>query len=157
MAAKPQLFSGARGKLTIVGLKGAVTIAYITEVSVTVNSNVRAIHTFGAPNARSVEPLSTSCSVSIGRVIPVNKPDGTSANTSSVNNGIEPIINEMLYAEDIQVQLVDRITGVTIADVKNCRFTGRTLSVGASNVATERITLVGIYDAANGNTANVGI
>lgn len=154
---RPQLFSGARGKLTIMGLKGAKTIAYITEVSVTVNSNVRAVHTFGAPNARSVEPLSTSCSVSIGRVIPVNTGKGDAVNTSAVNNGIEPLINEMVLAEDIQVQLVDRITGVTIANVNNCRFTGRTLTVGASNVATERITLVGIYDAANGNTANVGL
>lgn len=157
MAARPQLFSGARGKLTIVGLKGTKTIAYITEVSITVNSNVRAVHTFGAPNARSVEPLSTSCTVSINRVIPVNKPDGTAANTSAVNNGIEPLINEMLYAEDIQVQLEDRITGVTIASIQNCRFTGRTLSVGANNVASERITLVGIYDSANGNKANIGV
>lgn len=148
MAARPQLFSGARGKLVIAGK----TLGYITEVSVTVNSNVRAIHTFGAANARSVEPLSTSCSVSIGRVIPVNKPDATATNTSAINNGIEPIINQMLYAEDITVELQDKITGVTIANIQNCRFTGRTLSVGASNVATERITLVGIYDAANGNT-----
>jgi hypothetical protein len=151
---KPQLFSGARGKLII---NGTTTIAYVTEVSVTVNSNVRAVHTFGAPNARSVEPLSTSCSVSIGRVVPVNKPTGEAANTSAINNGIEPIINQMLYAEDISVELQDSITGATIASVKNCRFTGRTLSVGAGNIASERITLMGIYDSANGNTAQTGV
>jgi hypothetical protein len=148
MAMRPQLFSGARGELKING----EVIAYVTEVSVTVNANVRAVHTFGAPNARSVEPLSTSCSVTIGRVIPVNKPDGSSVNTSSIQNNIEPIINQMLFAEDIQVELQDRITKVTVANVKNCRFTGRSLSVGSGNIASERITLMGIYDAANGNT-----
>lgn len=156
MSNKPQLLSGARGKLVITGLKGTVTLAYVTEVSINIDNSVRAVHTFGATNARSVEPLSTRCTVTIGRVIPVNTADGTSVNTSAINTGIEAVISDMLFAEDIQVQLLDKVTGVTIANVMNCRFTGRTLSVGSSNIANERISLIGIYDAANGNVATPG-
>lgn len=145
---RPQLFSGARGVLKIDGR----TLAFITDVSINITSNVRPVHTFGAPNARSVEPLSTGASVSIGRVIPVNRADGSAVNTSDIANGIEPVIALMLAAEDITVSLQDKLTGVTVADVKNCRFAGRSLNLSASQIAQERIQLVGIYDAAGGQT-----
>ncbi len=152
--AQPQLFSGARGELKINGN----TIAYVTDVSVNVTANVRAIHTFGAVNARSVEPLSTSVSVSIGRVIPVNKPDGSAVNTSAIASGIEATIAAMLTAEDISVSLHDKVRGTVVADVKNCRFAGRSLNTAAQQIANERINLVGIYDASGGNTPDqIGI
>jgi hypothetical protein len=155
--ALPQLFSGARGQLTIVGLNGAKTFFFITDVTVTVTNNVRAPHVFGRLNAASTEPLSTSVSVSIGRLIPVNNGQGQAVNTSAIAMGIESTINLMLGSEDIEVQLLDSITGTTVADVKNCRFTGRTLSDAAGNLGSERITLIGIYDAAGGNSAQVGV
>lgn len=146
--ARPQLFSGARGLLKIDGR----TLAFVTDVTVNVTANVRPVHTFGAPNARSVEPLSTGVSVSIGRVIPVNKADGSAVNTSDIAVGIEPIISLMLAAEDITVSLEDKLTGVTVGDVKNCRFAGRSLNLAAQQIAQERIQLIGIYDAAGGQT-----
>ena len=155
--ALPQLLSGARGVLTVIGLNGSKTIAFITDVSVAVTNNVRAVHTFGAPNARSTEPLSTSCNVSIGRVVPLNRGDGSAVDSSAVAMGIEPLLNQLVSAEDIQVQLQDSVTGATVANVLNCRFTGRTLNVSAGNLASERITLIGIYDAASGNAAQIGV
>lgn len=146
--ARPQLFSGARGALRV----NNVTQAFVTDVSVNVTSTVRPVHTFGASNARSVEPLSTGVSLSIGRVIPVNRADGTPVNTSDISIGIEPIISLMLAAEDITVSLTDKLTGVTVADIKNCRFSGRSLNLSAQQIAQERIQLVGIYDAAGGQT-----
>lgn len=146
--ARPQLFSGARGILTVDGKE----IGFVTDVTVNIMANVRPVHTFGAPNARSVEPLSTGASLSIGRVFPMNKPDGTYANTSDIALDIEPIISLMLASEDITVKLTDKLTDKPVADVKNCRFAGRSLNLAASQIAQERIQLVGIYDAAGGNT-----
>lgn len=145
---RPQLFSGARGSLRIDG----AAVAFVTDVNVNIQSNVRPVHTFGASNARSVEPLSTGVTLSIGRVIPINKANGDAVNTSDIAIGIEPIISLMLAAEDISVSLLDRLTGVTVADVKNCRFAGRSLNLSAQQIAQERIQLIGIYDAAGGQT-----
>lgn len=153
---RPQLFSGARGNLKVNGQ----VIAFVTDVSVNVQANVRAVHTFGAANARSVEPLSYGVNVTIGRVIPVNKPDGTAVDTSTISanfNGIEPVINQMLFAEDITVSLLDSLTDQTVADVRNCRFAGRTLTLSAQQIANERIQLVGIFDAKDNTSDGVGL
>lgn len=151
MATRPQLLSGARGKLKVNGKE----IAFITDVSVSIQAQVRPVHTFGAANARSIEPLATGAQVSIGRVFPVSKPDGSAVDTNSVSSNmgfVEPIIALMLSSSDIEVELTDRLAGVTVANIKNCRFAGRTFNVSASQIANERINLVGIYDAAGGNT-----
>lgn len=151
---RPQLFSGARGVLYI----NNVAHAFVTDVSVQISANVRPVHTFGAATARSVEPLSTGVSVSLGRVYPVNAADGTAIDTSDIAVGIEPVISQMLLAEDIMVELRDRITGATVAKINHCRFAGRSLSVAAQQIAQERIQLVGIFDGAGGNTSdNVGL
>lgn len=153
---RPQLFSGARGQLKVNGL----LIAFVTDVSVNIQSNVRAIHTFGAANARSVEPLSYGANVTIGRVIPVNKPDGTAVNTSTVSQnfaGIEPVISQMLLAEDVTVSLLDALTNQTVAEVRNCRFAGRTLNLSAQQIANERIQLVGIFDAKDNTDDGIGL
>jgi hypothetical protein len=151
----PQLFSGARGILQVNGQ----TIAFITDVSVSIQANVRAVHTFGAANARSVEPLSYGCNVTIGRVIPVNTTAGAAVDTSTISpafNGIEPVISQMLYAEDIEISLLDSITNQTVADIRNCRFSGRTLNLSAQQIANERIQLVGIYDAKDNTPDQIG-
>ena len=144
MSNKPQLLSGARGQLKI---NGGTPLAYVTDVSIQYSVSVRPIHTFGSINARSVEPLQTApVQISIGRVIPVNDASGATKDTSNISNGIEPVINQMLKADDITVELVDKITGKTIASIKNCRFAGSSKSISASQLATERIQLMGIYD-----------
>jgi hypothetical protein len=151
MSTRPQLLSGARGTLKING----VEVAFVTNVSVTIQAQVRPIHTFGAANARSVEPLSVGAQVSIGRVFPVNDSQGNPIDTSSISASmgfVEPIINMMLTAQDIEVELTDRMAGVTVANVKNCRFAGRSMNISASQIAQENINLIGIYDAAGGNT-----
>jgi hypothetical protein len=141
---KPQLLSGARGEVRANGK----ILAYVTDVSIDSPHSVRGVHTFGAANARSVEPLMTGpCTVSLGRVIPMNKADGTPIDASMISEGIEPTINQMLVAEDITIDLLDKVTGKTIASVRNCRFAGRSLGLSASQLANERITLMGIYDS----------
>jgi hypothetical protein len=153
---RPQLFSGARGQMKVNGK----VIAFVTDVTVNVTANVRPVHTFGAPNARSVEPLSTGANVTIGRVIPVNKPDGAAVNTSAISGqfaGIEPVIAQMLQAEDITITIEDKYTQATVAEVRHCRFAGRTLSLSAQQIASERINLVGIFDAKDNTSDDVGL
>jgi len=151
---KPQLLSGARGQLKINGK----VLAMVTDVSIDAPASVRAVHTFGSVSARSVEPLQAGpCSVSIGRVIPLNNQKGEAVESSAIAMNIEPTIQAMLTAEDITVELVDKITGKTYASVLNCRFAGRSMSVSAGNLASERISLMGIYDSASGNTTDGSI
>lgn len=151
---RPQLYSGARGQLKI---NGGTAIAFITDVTINVQANVRAVHTFGAANARSIEPLSYGASVTIGRVIPINRTDGTPVNTSDVQLGIEPIITQMLAAEDITVSLYDSISGVLVSEVRNCRFAGRSLNLSSQQIAQERIQLVGIFDAKDNTSEAIGL
>jgi len=141
---KPQLLSGARGQIVVAGK----VMAYVTDISIDVPHSVRPVHTFGAPNAKSVEPLQAGpCNVSLGRVIPVNDSAGNSVDSSMIKEGVEPTLMAMLTADDIRVDLIDKVTGVTYASVRNCRFAGRSISMSASQLATERIQLMGIYDA----------
>ena len=151
---KPQLLSGARGKVVVNGQ----TLAFITDISIDAPAQVRAVHTFGSVAARSIEPLSAGpCTVTLGGVVPANKPDGTRVDSSPIGLGIEPVLQQLLVADDIRVELMDKITGATYASVRNCRFQNRSLSLGASALAQQRITLMGIYDAAgagpNGNNS----
>lgn len=142
--AKPQLLSGARGQIKVAGK----TWAFATDISIDAPAQVRAIHTFGSTSARSVEPLQAGpCTVTIGRVIPMNKSDGTQVDSSAINLGAEPTIAALLTADDITIELMDKVTGSTYAAVKNCRFAGRSMSLSAGSLASERISFLGIYDA----------
>ena len=144
---KPQLLSGARGEIKVNGK----TLAYVTDISIDSPASVRAVHTFGSANARSVEPMQTGpTSITLGRVIPMNKSDGTVVNSSAIAEGIEPTIIAMLTSDDLQVDLIDKVTGATYASIQNCRFAGRQLGLSASQLANERISLMGIYDAGRG-------
>ena len=141
---RPQLLSGARGEVRA----NNKVLAYVTDISVDAPQTVRAVHTFGAANARSVEPLQAGpCTVSLGRVIPMNKADGTPIDSSMIAENIEPTIAQMMVAEDITIDILDKVTGKTIASIRNCRFAGRSMGLSASQLANERITLMGIYDS----------
>lgn len=144
---QPTLFSGARGKLVVNGRP----MAFVTNVSVSVNDRVQPVHTFGAPNARSVEPLSRTCAVSIGTVVPVNDANGQPINASAIAYNIEPLIQLMTTSEDVTVDLLDNVTGATIASVRNCRLTSRSMNMAAGSLASASLNLVGIYDAAGGD------
>lgn len=151
---KPQLLSGARGQIRVAGN----VLAYVTDISIDVPYSVRPVHTFGAPNARSVEPLQAGpCSVTIGRVIPVSDSTGAAVDSSMITAGVQPTIQAMMTADDITVELIDKVTGKTYASIRNCRFMGSSKSMSASNLATERIQLMGIYDSGpsvNGGSQN---
>lgn len=148
---KPQLLSGARGQLKVNGK----VLAMVTDVSIDAPASVRAIHTFGALHARSVEPLQAGpCSVSIGRVIPMNDSKGAAVDYSAIASGLESTISAMLTADDIEIELFDKLSQKSYAVVKNCRFAGRSVSVSAGNLASERISLMGIYDSASNNTVD---
>lgn len=147
MSMRPQLFSGTRAKLVIAGKP----LGFITDISVNVDANVRGVHTLGAPNARSVEPLSIACSASFSRVIPVGQP-GAAIDSSMIAMGIEPLIGQLTTASDITLLLTDDVTGNVVASINNCRFAGRSMNASAGQIATERVNLVGIYENGNGNS-----
>jgi len=126
--------------------------AYITDFSVSVQENVRQVITFGSPAARSIEPLSTSCSVRIGRVIPLNNADGTPVNAGVHQEGLVPTIQDMITAEDMTIEMIDKVTGAVLASVRNCRPTGHTLSMAGAAIGTQNLTFVGIYDSAGDNS-----
>jgi hypothetical protein len=149
--ATPQLLSGARGVLKI---NNGSAVAFVTNVSVNRQASVRAVHTFGSPAARSVEPLSTGVSLSIGKVIPMNNPQGGAVNTSDIAMGVESVISQMLEASDITITLMDTVTDQIIADVRHCRFAGGSMSLSAQQLAQGSISLVGIYDSAGGQIAD---
>lgn len=141
---KPQLMSGARAQVKVAGS----VIAYVTDVSIDSPTSVRAVHTFGSVTARSVEPLMTGpVTVNLGSVVPVNKADGTAIDSSPIAEGIEPLIQNLLQADDITVELVDRVNGAVVASIRNCRYAGSSLSTSAGQLAQRRISLQGIYDA----------
>lgn len=164
--ANPQLLSGARGLI----FKGQTAIAVATDITVNVRHSVRPTFVVGDMNAAAIDSLSYDVDVSVGRVIPVNKVDadasatntpsvaGSNSEISAISLGMEVVIAAMTSASDIVIALQDRVTGAYIASVQGCRFSGRTQSMNANDIANERINFVGIYDAgyagASGNPDN---
>jgi hypothetical protein len=153
--ANPQLLSGARGVIK----NGESVLAFATDITVNVRHNVRPTYVMGRMNAGAIDSLSYDVDVSVGRVIPVNAKDADydPANTpntevressiSAISVGLEAIIAQMVASGDLNIVLTDRATGATISSVKGCRFTGRSMSMNANDVASERLTFQGIYDA----------
>ena len=140
---KPQILSGARGEILINNKQYAL----VTNITISRVFNQIPIHTIGAIHARSVEPMSSAVNVTLGRIFPINKPDGSPADGTAIASDIEPVIVDLIKADDITVVIRDKQTGQKIADVKRCRFNGRTTSVAAQQPATEQIRLIGLYDA----------
>ena len=75
--ARPQLLSGARGLIQIFNRESQQfeTIAYSTDINISVRSNVRPTYVMGRMNAGAIDTLAYDVEVSIGRVVPVNAPD----------------------------------------------------------------------------------
>ena len=151
--ASPQLLSGARGVLKV---NNNAAIAFVTNVNVNRQANVRAVHTFGSPAARSVEPLSTGVSLNVGKVIPMNSTTGGSIadRTSDIGIGVEAVISQMLTADDITITLMDSVTDQTVSDVRHCRFAGSSLNLSAQQLAQGSFSMVGLYDQAGGQVAD---
>lgn len=167
---KAQLFTGARGKITFVPKKAdgsaadAVTLAFVTDVSVSENAGLRPTYVVGSLNPVGIEPLSIDVTCSVGRIIPINdawKPDADGklealpAGTA-IDRGLEPRINDILALHDVEINIVDKVTDKVVASVKNARFAGRSTSVSSGDVASERFNFVGIYDGHYDNTNSLG-
>lgn len=154
MASTPQLLSGARGLI----LNGTNILAITTDITINVRHNVRPTYVLGDMNAAAIDSITYDVDVSIGRVIPMNSahantdlPAGTvtgsNAEISAISVGLEPVLATMISANDINIILQDRVTGATIGSVQGCRFSGRSMSTNATDIASERLNFVGIYDA----------
>lgn len=155
MSANPQLLSGARGLI----FQGTTVLAVATDISVNVRHTVRPTFVMGDMNAAAIDSLSYDVDVSVGRVIPVNtssasadptkdpKVVGNNAEISAISLGLEQVIAQITSSSDIVIALQDRVTGAYIASVQGCRFSGRTQSMNANDIANERLTFVGIYDS----------
>lgn len=161
------------------------TLAVALDISVNVRESVRETYVMGELNPVALDPVAIDVDCSIGRVIPVNRIDapsgtstdltadasGTSLNpkvnqtvnsktsaASAIQLGLEETINRILSHDTIDIEIKDKITGATIAMVKEARFAGRSISTGAGDVASERLNFVGIYDKGYGseNSATSG-
>lgn len=147
--AKAQLFSGARGQIKYNG----VTLAFFTDANVQVTDNVAPTYVVGELHPVTLEPLSYDVTVSIGRVIPMNKSDGTPLNqVDGFDLGLEPRIIDVLNNNAVEIDLVDKQKNVVMAQIMECRFTGRTTNMGSNDIANERYNFVGIYDAVAKNS-----
>lgn len=170
---RPQLFSGARGKVTFTDPAGVDhVLAIITDVSVNVRENLRPAYVVGELNPVSIEPLSIDVDCSIGRMIPMNVAaaapdtaktadgyskltgDGSQVTARALN--LEEQIGDILSKDSVIITIQDKLTDATIATVKHARFSGRSMSVNSGDLAQERINYVGIFDGANGNSAPTG-
>ena len=174
-ASKPQLLSGARGVVKYVNSDGKqITLGIATDISINTRENLRPSYVIGEIGPVSIEPLSFDVDCSLGRLVPVNLPQSTeaipgrdkTATTPSIPNspggrasattaldlGLEERIDQILTAASIEILVFDKQSDKPVCQIKEARFTGRSLSVGTGDVAQERLNFVGIYDAANGNT-----
>jgi len=164
---KPQLFSGARGQIEFTDKTGAKQIlAFVTDVSISTNDNLRPTYTIGDVNPRTIEPLSEDASASIGRIIPINKAEaqpGAAAQpldkTTAIDHGIEEAIANILSADHVEITIFDKNPSdgslAVVGSLKFARFAGRSFSSSATDLATERYNFVGLWDGSYGN-ANTG-
>lgn len=162
---RPQLFSGARGKITFTDSNGVATIlALVTDLSISENAGLKPTFVVGAENAVAIDPLSMDVTASIGRVIPISGgTDGKPlAAYTAIDLGFEEVLNTVLAKESVEIQVEDKHPSdptktAIVAVVKYARFAGRSTSVGAGDTASERYQFVGILDAgynALGNSAD---
>ena len=159
---KPQLLSGARGKITFKGADGELQVlGFVTDVSISENEGLRPSYVVGSMNPITIEPLSYDVSVSIGRIVPVNNPSGSAKDKiSAVDFNIEHAINIILAMDHCEIIIEDKnpsdpTNPKIIAAIKYCRFSGRSQSLSTGDVASERYNFVGIYDGGRGGDTNV--
>lgn len=150
--ARPQLLSGARGliKRYNPNTQQFEPLAFATDISVNVRIGNNPTYVMGNMNPRMIDPISYDVDVSVGRVIPMNAPDNSNPRSSTVTAigiGLETIIAQMVSAEDIVISLQDKVTGKHLTSVHGCRFAGRNIRAGATDIGAESINFVGIYDS----------
>jgi hypothetical protein len=165
---RPQLLSGARGIIKV----GNNALAFVADIIVNIREGVRQTYLLGRMNPGVIDSLSYDVDVSIGRVYPINASNADAdfdkikagkkgidpTDQSGITVGIETIIAQMTSADDLEIVIEDR-NSTTISHVHNARFSGRSFTMMAGDVAQERYNFVGIYDSGYGDgehTASIG-
>lgn len=147
---KPQLFSGARGKITFKDSAGTDhVLAFVTDVSVSENAGLKPTFVVGSMNPVAIDPMSIDVTASIGRIIPMNLQTSSTAldQVTSIDLAFEEKINDILSKDSIEIQIEDKNTSKILVSVKYARFAGRSTSMSSGDTATERYNFVGILDA----------
>jgi len=156
---KPQLFSGARGKISFKDSDGQETVlALVTDVSIQESAGLRPTYVVGAEGPITIEPLSMDVTASIGRIVPINKPDGSARDQiTSIDYKFEEVMSSITQREHVEITIYDTKSKdgeKILASVKYARFAGRSTSMSSGDTASERYNFVGILDAGYGGTAN---
>ena len=134
-------------------------LAFATDITVNIRHTVRPSYVVGEMNAKFIDSLMYDVDASVGRLIPVSR-DGAPIDTSAHALEVEArtggqhetgqpdqYLDDLIFTGELNIMLQDRITGKFIANVKGCRFSGRTLNTTSNDVANERLNFIGIYDA----------
>jgi hypothetical protein len=164
----PQLLSGARGKIEVTKADGSKeTLAFATDISVSVNHDIRTTYVVGSSNPVALDPVGYDVSCSIGRIFPINTTTAETKNangetvsvkvladTTAIQHKLENEINKILERDSMTITITDKQTNQTIASIQGARFTGRSFSVSSGDVASERYNFVGLYDAASNNSTD---
>lgn len=156
---KPQLFSGARGQIEFTPAGGQpVVLAFVTDVSISTNDNIRPSFVIGSVGPRTLEPLSEDATASIGRIIPLNDTAGAAlAKMDAIENQIETTFADVLKADHVTITIYDKNPSSTtnapkvLGSLKYARFAGKSIASSATDLATERYNFIGIWDGSYGN------
>lgn len=157
---QPQLFSGARGKISYTytdsaGNKATDVLAFVTEVSVSVQDGLQPTYVIGQIEPKSIEPLSIDVSCRIGRMIPINTTTGELIeNANSIGQHFEFSIDQILTKDSVDITIEDKITGKTLGIVKHARCAGRSTSTSSGDIARESYNFIGIFDGGYGGDSN---
>jgi hypothetical protein len=158
---KPQLLSGARGKITFKTPQGEMKVlGFVTDVSVSENEGIRPTYVVGSMNPITLEPTSYDVSCSVGRIIPISKPDGSVMDKyTAIDHDFEASINAILSLDHVEIILEDKNPAdpsnpKIIAAIKYCRFAGRSAHLSSGDVGAERYNFVGLYDGGRGGDTN---
>jgi hypothetical protein len=180
---KPNLFSGARGEIQFTrtdasGKAITTTLAFVTDVSISVSQNLRPSFVIGEIGPKSIEPLGSDANASIGRIIPINQtapattaatntatatPAATGtkpparADMNAIELGLEPITNQLLSSDTVEIVIYDKGSqadgkNIAIGSLKYARFAGKSMSMSSTDLATERYNFVGIWDSSYSST-----
>ena len=151
----PQLASGARGIVSYRTADGSVKVLGLAlDISVNLAEGVQQTFVMGSYNAPGIDPISVDCTGSVSRVVPVNSSSSTQADQSQISAidlGLQQQIQNVLSSQSVEVTVRDRVTDRVLGSIKEARFSGRSLSMGAQSLMTERLSFVGIWDGSYNN------
>ena len=162
MASRPQLLTGSRG---VVKFKPANSneyrvLGFVTDVGISESAGLRPSYVIGAEGPVTIEPVSYDVNCSFSRLVPINDIDGKALDLlTAVDHEFEARLVDFLRTNTVEVAVYDKGqdgTDVVIGIVREARFSGKSIGMGAQDVATERYNFVGIYDGGYGDAKRPG-